>query len=587
MKRESPYEYTHGSRRTRLLEIVRTMRNHNVLTNLMNQRNPKEVRLAFEELGPTFIKAGQLLSTRPDLISPIFIAEFRQLQDNVQIDDFSTVSQTFEQQTGKKITSVFESFEKEPFASASIGQTHHAVLLDGTKVVVKVQHPDIATTIATDLALFRLALRVFKFVPEIGAINPREIFNEIRISLLNELNTEIEIKNGLEFYQLNNGDGIIEVPCVYKKLSTQKILVNSAMQGQSIKKLVTQPLSDNPDEAQKQKDERKYIAKSLVENFIKQVFVDNFFHADPHPGNILFYRLDKSSSQHKTSVSREHFTYELHGNKFVWSQREALPNFRLVYLDFGMMGHLAPSLVDGIAKIVWALNTKDIREIGQAIVSVCNQLGPVDTEDFYSELNLFLTPFMNMGLDQIDFPSMLYSIIGLCRKNNLQMKSEVTLLVKAFGLLEGLVAQLDPNLSLMDVARSFGKAYLQRKLNFKTILEDTSLDTIQSLRTLPKLPLKFSRMLDVIASGQARFSIRYKGQDKLLERIDHIVNRIIVAIVLSAIILSSSLLVEGSARHPAIYNVGVTGYFIAIFLIVLLIIDDLHKRWRKWKGKDK
>lgn len=582
---DSSNNLTRGSRRTRLLEIVRVMRNHNVITNFINQRNPREVRLAFQELGPTFIKAGQLLSTRPDLISPAFIAEMRQLQDNVEVDDFASVKATFEEQTGKKLSEVFSFFDETPFASASIGQTHRAILKDGTKVVVKIQHPEVARLIATDLALFRLALRMTKFTPDIGAINPREIFNEIRTSLLNEINTEIEIENGQEFYHYNNNDGIIRVPKVYKQYSAQKVLVNSSMPGKSIKNYLAQPISKDLAVAESQKAERKYLAQVLVNNFLKQVFEDNFFHADPHPGNILFYRLKEGDPNYQENQAKEAFSYEFHGNKVVWAKRQPLPPYRLVYLDFGMMGRLTPSMIDGIAQIVLALNTKDIRQIGQAILAVCNQTGPVDSEDFYEELGLFLTPFMNMGLDQIDFPAMLYSVIGLCRKNNLQMKAEVTLLVKAFGSLEGLVSQLDPDLSMMDVARPLGKAYLKRKFNLKTSLEDLSFDTLQSLKATSQLPTKASKFFDVVSSGQTRFSIRYKGQDKLLDRIDHLANRIIIALVLAAIILASSLLVEGSANHPAIYNLGVTGYIVAIVLVALLVLDDLHKRFKKRKRK--
>lgn len=582
---DSSNNLTRGSRRTRLLEIVRVMRNHNVITNFINQRNPREVRLAFQELGPTFIKAGQLLSTRPDLISPAFIAEMRQLQDNVEVDDFASVKATFEEQTGKKLSEVFSFFDETPFASASIGQTHRAILKDGTKVVVKIQHPEVARLIATDLALFRLALRMTKFTPDIGAINPREIFNEIRTSLLNEINTEIEIANGQEFYHYNNNDGIIRVPKVYKQYSAQKVLVNSSMPGKSIKNYLAQPISKDLAVAESQKAERKYLAQVLVNNFLKQVFEDNFFHADPHPGNILFYRLKEGDPNYQENQAKEAFSYEFHGNKVVWAKRQPLPPYRLVYLDFGMMGRLTPSMIDGIAQIVLALNTKDIRQIGQAILAVCNQTGPVDSEDFYEELGLFLTPFMNMGLDQIDFPAMLYSVIGLCRKNNLQMKAEVTLLVKAFGSLEGLVSQLDPDLSMMDVARPLGKAYLKRKFNLKTSLEDLSFDTLQSLKATSQLPTKASKFFDVVSSGQTRFSVRYKGQDKLLDRIDHLANRIIIALVLAAIILASSLLVEGSANHPAIYNLGVTGYIVAIVLVALLILDDLHKRFKKRKRK--
>ncbi len=255
-------EITGKDQRNRMLEIVRIMRRHDFVRNFMKQQNPEEVRFALEELGPTFIKGGQILSTRPDLISPAFISEFKKLQDDVQIDSFESVSKTFREQTGKNISDVFDKFDEKPFASASIGQTHHAVLKNGTQVVVKVQHPKIKELVETDLTLFRQALKILKLAPEITVVDPKEILNQLQASLLNEINTEIEIKNGLEFYRLNNHDGIIEVPVVYEEYSTQKILVNSRMDGESIKKLAARPLSDDPTERKLQKKERRITSQT-------------------------------------------------------------------------------------------------------------------------------------------------------------------------------------------------------------------------------------------------------------------------------------------------------------------------------------
>ncbi|WP_330767778.1 ABC1 kinase family protein [Ligilactobacillus equi] len=572
-------------RRTRLLQIVRVMRSYDVLGNFMHQKNPNQVKQAFEELGPTFIKVGQLLSTRPDLVSPAYLTTFAQLQDQVAVDDYHVVAQTFEEQTGKSISQVFANFEKEPFASGSIGQTHHATLQDGTAVVVKIQHPDVDQLVHTDFALFRMALKILRFVPEIGAVNPQEIFNEVRTSLLNEMDTRIEIENGDEFYHNNHGDGIIEVPKIYRKLSTQKILVNSAMPGQSISHLIKQPLSKNPKIAEEQQQLRHYFAHTLITNYLKQVFFDNFYHADPHPGNILFYELKPDNPHYQKKFTRPILNKQVGKHEFEFKKEELLPNYRLVYLDFGMMGRLSPDMVAGIARIIIALNTKDMYEIGNAILAVCKQTGPLDTDDFYSDLNIFLTPLLNMGLQHIDFPAMLYSIINLCKKNNLQMKSEITMLVKAFGSLEGIVAQLDPTISMLDVAQEFTTRYFQDKFKIRDFLAENGLAWGRLIKNLPYLGIKAQRSLDVINHGQLRLNIQLKGQNQIFDRIDHIVNRIIVALVLAAIFIGSSLLIEGSVNHPTIYRIGVFGYFFTFILIGILVLDSLIRRWRKWKRR--
>lgn len=576
-------DITRKDKRSRLLEIVRVIREHDMLKNFLKQKNPKEIRLGLQELGPTFIKAGQLLSTRPDLVSPAYIKELRKLQDNVQIDSFATISQIFEEQTGKTIAQTFASFEQEPFASASIGQTHRATLKDGTKVVVKIQHPKVEELVNTDLSLFRQAIHILKFAPDLGVIDPNEILNEIQTALLNEINTEVEIKNGEQFYQLNNNDGIIEVPKIYRQYCAAKVLVNSQMPGQSIKVLANQKLSSDPKVATAQKKQRRFLAEVLVKNFIKQVFTDNFFHADPHPGNILFYELPKNNTRLPRYQTTHHFSKEIGAKQIEIGTKKQLPNYRIVYLDFGMMGRLTPNLVDGISNIILALNTKDTRLIGQAILAVCNRTGKVDEEDFYEELGIFLQPYMQMGLGQIDLAEMLFSIIALCRNNNLQAKSEVTLLVKAFASLEGLVAQLDPELSMMDVVRPFARDYLKKKLNLRNELEDHALSMAQALKIAPQIPLKIDRLLDLVMQGQGRINFKFRGQDRFFDRIDQLVNRIVISIILAALILGSSMLVMGGQQHPAIYNLGVTGYIISFILILFLITTTLYTHYKNKK----
>lgn len=582
---ETAVTITRKDKRTRLLHIIRVMRNYNMLHNFVHQTHPAEFRKALEELGPTFIKAGQLLSTRPDLISPEYIQELRKLQDNVQIDDFQTVAATFKKQTGKSIADTFASFDQKPFASASIGQTHHATLKDGTEVVVKIQHPAVEELVRTDLALFRKALSILKFVPDIEVIDVNETLDEIRTALLNEINTQVEIQNGIEFYKLNNRDGIIRVPKVYQQYSTSKILVNEAMLGKSIKYLIQQTAEPETQAAKELIATKKYVAKTLVQNFIKQVFVDNFFHADPHPGNILFHRLSyrEEVNEKQNFEPQHHYAKKIGKNEIQVETDESLPPYRLTYLDFGMMGRLTPALVDGIANIILALNTKNSRKIGEAVLSVCNRVGDVDEESFYEDLGNFITPYLKMGVGEIDFATTLYQIITLCHQNNLQMKPEVTLLFKAFGTLEGIVAQLDPELSIMDIARPFGIKYLKQKFNLKNSVEDLAWQTLQTAKELPAVPQKLNQLLDIMNANQARLTLKLKDQNKILYRLDQIVNRIMVTIILAAVILGSSMLVQGSHGNTPVYNLGVTGFIVSLIVIILMTLGGIHRHLKDKK----
>ena len=357
------------------------------------------------------------------------------------------------------------------------------------------------------------------------------------------------------------------------------------MRGKSIKYLIQQTAKPETQAAKELTATKKYVAKTLVQNFIKQVFVDNFFHADPHPGNILFHRLSyrEEVNEKQNFEPQHHYAKKIGKNEIQVETGESLPPYRLTYLDFGMMGRLTPALVDGIANIILALNTKNSRKIGEAVLHVCNRVGDVDEESFYEDLGNFITPYLKMGVGEIDFATTLYQIITLCHQNNLQMKPEVTLLFKAFGTLEGIVAQLDPELSIMDIARPFGVKYLKQKFNLKNSVEDLAWQTLQTAKELPAVPQKLNQLLDIMNANQARLTLKLKDQNKILYRLDQIVNRIMVTIILAAVILGSSMLVQGSHGNTPVYNLGVTGFIVSLIVIILMTLGGIHRHLKDKK----
>jgi ubiquinone biosynthesis protein len=583
MSNEADIEIKKGQR---LREIMQVMRRHHFLSNFYHQKHPEEIYAALQELGPTFIKMGQILSTRPDLISPAYVKALRQLQDQVKADPFSSVQQTFKEQTGHSIDEVFASFDEQPFASASIGQVHHAILKDGTPVVVKVQHPAVSQLVNTDIALLQRAVRLLKYVPsEMTVVNLDKVLDELSRSLLSEVNTMNEVHNGEEFYRLNNGDDIVTVPKVYTKYCAPQILVNQTMVGKSVRHLFKENFKGP--ETPKLIAKRKYIANVLVKNFMKQVFVDHFFHADPHPGNILIHEPDPASQDQPTMKTTHQHEVQVGNTNLSYHQETPLPPYRIVYLDFGMMGTLTPAMADGIANVVLAITTKNVRRISQAVLAICNQTGPLDKPAFTKELGSFIRPYLAMGVGEIDFSTMVYQIVQLCQKNHLQMKPEVTLLIKAFGTLESTVARLDPDISMMEVARPFGLQYLKRKFKWRDSLDDQLINLVTTAQETAHLPDRINATLETIANGDAQVNFKLKGQDRLLKQIERITNRFLIVIILAAVILGSSVIVEGSSQHPHIFRLGVIGYSIALVVIIALVISELSHRWKNWRNKNK
>lgn len=551
----------------RIKEIISVIRRHNALSNFSKQIHPQEVRQALEELGPTFIKIGQILSTRPDLMTPEYIHELHKLQDQVPVDDYDTVSSIYQEATGKTLEATFSSFEHKPFASASIGQVHHATLPSGENVVVKIQHPAVAQLVTIDLNLLHQAVKILRFTSESKIIDIRQVYSEIKSSLINEIDTSIEAKNGQDFYKLNNGEGIIRVPRVYPDLCAPRILVNEAMPGSSIRQYLH---TDHP------VSERRYIVQTLVTNFIKQIFTDRFFHADPHPGNILVAPTDD-----RHTVTSRSFHKQLGPISTQVTSKQALPPLRLIYLDFGMMGRISPLLAANLRNVVTALALRDEYDITQAVLAICNQTGPVDHNAFRQELAVFLKPFFTTNIVDLNLATILFDIVKLCRRYNLQIKSEAVTLIKAVASLESTIAQLDPNLSLLDIARPFALKEWLQQIDLHASLQDNLLLFGQSLQDVPHIPRKINHLLDTLESGQSQINLHHTGLTKFVSKLERLTNRIVIAIILAAVILGSSLLVQVSADHPYIARIGITGYCIALTIILGMLGRSWYDHWRK------
>ena len=262
-----------------------------------------------------------------------------------------------------------------------------------------------------------------------------------------------------------------------------------------------------------------------------------------------------------------------------FSSQRQLPDYRLVYLDFGMMGTLTSAMADDIAQIIIALTSKDNYRISRAVLNVCNRTGEVDEQKFIREFSQFVRPYLNTQLANINIPQMLYAITQLCRNNHLQLKPEVTLLFKAFGTLEGTIAKLDPSLSMMDVAKPFAKDYFKRHFNWKDVVTTHLGSTYNNLEAAARLPEKMERTMDQVATGDTKINLHYIGQKRVLAKLDQLLNRLLVVIMLASLILSSSILVVGS-RDRFIYRLGTAGWIIAIVVSIALVISSLRKKWK-------
>lgn len=574
--------------RSRLAEIIKIFIKYNVVPNFVQQKNPEQVKTAFEELGPTFIKIGQMLSVRDDLLSTKFTKTFKTLQDSVPSDSYLTVKKTIESELDLLIEDIFEEFTKAPFASASMGQAHHAKLKNGDTVVVKVQHPNIAEEIMLDLQLFERALPLIKYIPETSVVDLNGVLQEVRRSLTNELDFFKESKNGVLFYEKNDHWQEIRSPKIYEAFCSKKVIVMEAMPGENLNHLMNitadePPLIEEYDNQQL----KQSIAKLLVENFMKQVFDDGFFHADPHPGNILFHLLTPDELSHNQTTETKKRQKEFHSISVTATSRvtkQAAP-YTLNYIDFGMMGQLSLTLRQRLTEAVIALYTKDNYRIEKAVLRLCQQEGSFDESNFHQELATFLEQYTDSPIEEIEIQEVFTQIVVICHQNNLQFDRDITLLLKAFSTLEGVIRVLDPEMSLMEIATPFAQNYFFTHLEIEETLKKTGLDLLSGLKTAPKLPQQLHHLLEIWTSGQGKVNLEIKKQEDLLSRIENMVNRIVFGVILAALIVGASLLVQAAPddRFNVISILGICTYAIAALVIIFLAIDSLIQLYKKRK----
>ena len=574
--------------RSRLAEIIRVFINYNVVPNFVQQKNPEQVKKAFEELGPTFIKIGQMLSVREDLLSSAFTQTFKTLQDSVPSDTFSTVKKTIETELSLSLSDIFDDFSKSPFASASMGQAHRAKLKNGDSVVVKIQHPNIAEEIRLDLQLFERAIPLIKYIPETSVVDLKGVLQEVKRSLINEMDFLKESQNGEQFYQKNNGWKEIRSPKIYDAFCSKKVIVMEEMSGKNLNHLMN---AKNGTETFitgiQNKQLKQEVAKLLVENFMKQVFDDGFFHADPHPGNLLFHVLTK---EEQTQASRKtEIVHEKEFGSFAFrastSTEDPVAPYTINYIDFGMMGHLSAGLRQKLTQAVLALYTKDAYRIEKAVLRLCQQEGSFDESRFHQELTSFLEQYYDSPIDEINLQEVFTHVVTICHQNNLQFDRDITLLLKAFGTLEGVIRVLDPEVSLMEVASPFAQHYFLTHLDVEDTLKQSGLDLLEGMKAAPKIPQQLHHLLEMWSSGQGKVNLELKKQDKLLSRIESMINRLVFGMILAALIVGSSLLVQAAPVENAevVSLLGIFTYAIAAFVIIFLAIDALIQMYKKRK----
>ena len=496
---------------------------------------PERLRLVFEELGPTFIKLGQLLSTRPDLIPAEYLDELARLQDEVPPFSLAEVHAIFREELGRSPDEVFHYFDAEPLAAASIGQVHRARLDSGAEVVVKVQRPDIENVIAVDLEILaHLAGLMEQYLEEVQGHRPTALVQEFARSLSREIDFAVELANVQRFARQFKNNAAIHVPLVYPELSTPRVLVMEYVLG--IKASMAGQLRE-------QGYDLPLIAERGATLVMEQIFVHGFFHADPHPGNLFI-----------------------------------LPDNVVCFIDFGQMGRLSRKDREDFTDLVLDLVAGDERTVVEGVLKVTVQLGEVDRESLARDLGGLVDLYLYRPLGELEAGRILQDLLDLVTRHKLTFKPAFYQMMKALSTVEGVGLMLDPKLELIRLARPFMRRIRLERMRPARLAEEIARTGSGYLQLLRELPEELRTILRQLRGGRMRLEFEHRGLQALGAALDRVSNRIAFAIVLAALIVGSSLIVLSDIppHWHDIPVIGLLGFLVAGIMGFWLLLSIIR-----------
>ncbi len=501
----------------------------------------ERLRLSLEELGPTFIKLGQIISIRPDLLPQDIIHELEKLQDSVPSFPIDEVKDVIESELGDKIQNIYSEFTEKPLAAASIGQVHLAKLLSGKSVVVKVQRPRIERNIELDLKILRDLAYFIDTHTKYGKLyNFSKMVDEFDNTLKNELNFITEAENAETFRQNFLKDKGVMVPEISWIHTTKRVLTMEYIDGIPLKDLSVLKEAGL---------ECKVIAQNLATSIFNQILRDGFFHGDPHPGNIMI-----------------------------------LEDNVIIFLDLGMVGKLSEERKMQFLKMLMGISFKNSKLIIQGIIGLDAMTGRVNTKRLEKDIDLLRDKYLSFPLSEIKIGEVFNEIFNLAFLYNIVIPSEFTMLAKSLITLEGLVEKLDPELNVLEIAEP-----ITTKLMFKIFspqkIKEELVDGIMDYGNLVrKFPESMLCLLEKMEDDDYALSFKIKDIDNLIKRMDKIFNRVSISIMLLAvsIIIAGIIIGSGMSAHT-----GTEMYFLNIIilktslilagLIILVLIVSIFK----------
>ncbi len=476
---------------------------------------PERLRIAMEELSGAFVKLGQLLSLRADLIPKEYAKEFSKLQDEVRPFKFEKVKEIIEEEFEQPLHNLFLKFDKEPIAAASVGQVHKAMLNNGKIVAVKIQRPKIQKIFETDInLLYHLAHLLEKHYPELKDYNFMEIVKEFEEYTKNELDYLYEARNIDTFYNNFKKDNI-KIPKVHWNHTTKRVLTMEFIKGKKITEVTKN---------------KKFYIKQIVQSYIKQTMEYGTFHADPHPGNIF-----------------------------------VTPNHKLALLDFGIVGHISRDLKYKFENVFVALIKGDRELLAESLIDLQIVEEEINIEQFKENLSLRLGKYYDKSLQRIDMSGALYDILTLAKKYKMKFPTNFVLLIKATATVEGFGKELDPKFNFVKTCKPYVEKLEEERNSSSYLFKAFKKNMWKFRKDFVNFPDEIKRILK---QGKVRIDIEDKDIRKFTFYLDTAINRMAAGIIMAGLLVSSALIMQANLK-PLVFN---TPLFSLIFILLAIII---------------
>lgn len=496
----------------------------------------ERIRMAIEQLGPTFIKLGQILSNRPDLIPQELQSELEKLQTDVRPFSSDEAISIVENELNGTIEELFLEFDRTPVASASIAQLHRAVLPGGEAVAVKIERPGLQELVEVDVDILKeVSALLERYFPESRKIGPRDIVEEFEKGILQEIDLHRESIAIEHFARQFKDDSEIKIPKLYKNYSTQRVLTMEFING----KVLSQVLQDGTIT----RDEGSRIAKLGANLTLKQIFTHGFFHGDPHPGNIM-----------------------------------VLEDGRLCYIDFGLTGSLIQRDLEIVSDILISIIGRNEQKAARAVVKLSGSRNFETAQSIEREIAELIDRFQSARAGDFSFTNLLSELVEILVRRGLQLPSNLFLLVKALITIEGVATGLDPDFNFTAHLEPFAENLIRDRYDPQRLKRQFSTTVTDYMDILQNLPLDYHKMVHSLSSGQMRVSIDEKSIRSARKTILQASSALVFAIVLSSLIIGSAVIVH--SQVPPLWHqipiIGIVGFIVAGLIGFWLLIKIIR-----------